>query len=188
MPAPLISREEVAERLTRAFRRYGYDAASVAQLCEATGLVRASLYHYFPGGKEEMARAAHAHAGRKVHDLIITPLLGEGTPAERLARAAEGLAEFYAHGSEACLTALFSLGGARGLFAEQVRGSVTRLAGALARVAVDAGVPEDVAADRAEDAVARVQGGLILAEATGDAAIFKRALRRIGRDLLSPVG
>lgn len=32
MPAPLISREEVAERLTRAFRRHGYDAASLAQL------------------------------------------------------------------------------------------------------------------------------------------------------------
>jgi AcrR family transcriptional regulator len=187
MPAPLISREEVAERLTRAFRRYGYDAASLAQLCEATGLVRASLYHYFPGGKEEMARAAHAHAGRKVHELIITPLLAAGTPAERLARAAEGLAEFYANGSEACLTALFSQGSARGLFSEQVRGSIARLTGALACAAVDSGVPEDIAADRAEDAVGRVQGGLILAEATGDPSVFQRALRRIGRDLLSPV-
>lgn len=187
MPAPLISREEVAERLTRAFRRFGYDAASVAQLCEATGLVRASLYHYFPGGKEEMARAAHAHAGTKVRDLIITPLLAEGLPAERLARAAAGLARFYDDGREACLTALFCQGTARGLFTQQVQASIARLTGALARVAVDAGIPAEVAADRAEDAVARVQGGLILAEATGDPAAFKRALSRIGRDLLRPV-
>lgn len=187
MPAPLISREEVAERLTRAFRRHGYDAASLAQLCEATGLVRASLYHYFPGGKEEMARAAHAHAARKVQDLVVAPLLAEGPPAQRLARAAEGLAAFYANGSDACLTALFSQGTARGLFADQIGQSVARLTAALTRVAVDAGIPDEIAADRAEDALVRVQGGLILAEATGSEAVFKRALARIGRDLLGPV-
>lgn len=187
MPAPLMSREEVAERLTRAFRRHGYDAASLAQLCEATGLVRASLYHYFPGGKEEMARAAHAHAGAKVHELIIAPLLADGLPADRLARAAAGLAQFYSDGRQACLTALFCQGTARGLFTEQIKASMARLTAALARVAVDAGIPEDVAADRAEDAVVRVQGGLILAEATGDSSAFARTLGRIGRDLLGAV-
>ncbi len=187
MPAPLITREEVAERLTQAFRRFGYDAASVAQLCEATGLVRASLYHYFPGGKEEMARAAHAHARRQITDLVVAPLEGDAPPAARLAAAGEGLMRFYSGGRLSCLTALFSQGSARGLFEDEIRQGIRRLIAALAGTAMAAGIPEDIAADRAEDAVARIQGGLILAEAGGDRTAFARVLGRIGRDLLAPV-
>ena len=62
MPAPSISREEVLNRLTKTFRTYGYDGASLAKLSEATGLGPSSLYHYFPGGKEEMAQAVLNHA------------------------------------------------------------------------------------------------------------------------------
>ena len=57
MPAAQASRDEVVDRLLTAFRRKGYDGASLADLSAATGLGRSSLYHYFPGGKEEMARA-----------------------------------------------------------------------------------------------------------------------------------
>ncbi len=55
MPAPLLPREEVLDRLAAAFRRDGYDGASIARLSAATGLGKASLYHYFPGGKQDMA-------------------------------------------------------------------------------------------------------------------------------------
>ena len=57
MPAPLISRNEVVDRLLAVFQRLGYDGASLAELSHATGLGKSSLYHYFPNGKEEMALA-----------------------------------------------------------------------------------------------------------------------------------
>ena len=80
MPAPLLSRDAVIDRLLGAFRRYGYDAASLGQLSQATGLGRSSLYHYFPGGKEEMARAVLDRVDAWVHDAILAPMQGSGTP------------------------------------------------------------------------------------------------------------
>ena len=63
MAHPTLPREEVVDRLTRVFRREGYDGASLARLSEATGLGRSSLYHHFPRGKEDMADAVFEASG-----------------------------------------------------------------------------------------------------------------------------
>src|SRR5687767_7960924 len=55
VPPPLVSDKELLERLTGVFRRHGYDGASLSVIAAATGLQRSSLYHRFPGGKEQMA-------------------------------------------------------------------------------------------------------------------------------------
>ena len=57
MPAALLPRDEVVARILTVFRDFGFDGASLAELSKATGLGRSSLYHYFPGGKDEMAVA-----------------------------------------------------------------------------------------------------------------------------------
>ena len=57
MASPKVHDEKLIERLTSVFRIYGYEGASLSRIAEATGLQRASLYHRFPGGKEEMAEA-----------------------------------------------------------------------------------------------------------------------------------
>jgi len=49
-----MSDEKVFEGLSDVFRRKGYDGASYSDLMKATGLVKASLYHRFPGGKADM--------------------------------------------------------------------------------------------------------------------------------------
>jgi len=51
-------REMLARQLAEIFRTEGYDGASMSQISEATGLLRGSLYHHFPKGKEDMAKAA----------------------------------------------------------------------------------------------------------------------------------
>lgn len=57
MPPATMSREELVALLAEVFRRHGYDGASMAEISAATGLGRSSLYHWFPGGKDEMAAA-----------------------------------------------------------------------------------------------------------------------------------
>ena len=52
------SRADVIQALIDVFRRCGYDGATLSSISEATGLGRASLYHHFPGGKQEMAAVA----------------------------------------------------------------------------------------------------------------------------------
>ena len=54
---PKVSEEEVVQKLFQVFRLKGFDGASLSDLAEATGLKKASLYHRYPGGKQEMAAA-----------------------------------------------------------------------------------------------------------------------------------
>ena len=61
MPPALATKAEVLDRLMESFRRHGYDGASLATLSERTGLGKSSLYHHFPGGKEQMALEVLAH-------------------------------------------------------------------------------------------------------------------------------
>jgi len=74
MPAPLLSKDEVLDRLLNTFRDKGYEGASLAELSAATGLVKASLYHYFPGGKQDMAEQVMAHLERQLAAAIYEPL------------------------------------------------------------------------------------------------------------------
>ncbi len=186
MPAALIPKQHVLDRLVGVFRTYGYEGATLTRLSNATGLVRASLYHYFPGGKEDMASAVLTHAGQDFERLILTPLEGDETKPghERLEVMVRGLDEFYAGGTQPCLLALLSSGDAGPLFAEPVGRALARWIGCLADALVSAGVEPSLAVARAEDAVGAIQGALILARTRGSTVPFRRLLCELPDRLL----
>ncbi|RNF82045.1 TetR/AcrR family transcriptional regulator [Montanilutibacter psychrotolerans] len=184
MPAPLLSREAVVDRLLGAFRRYGYDAASLGQLSDATGLGRSSLYHYFPGGKEGMARAVLDRVDEWAREAILAPALASGTPERRLSQVIAALDSYYGGGAEACLLGNLVVGDARALFQDRLIASLRTLIECLARLAREKGVSEREAQQRAEDAVVRIQGALIVARGLADPAPFRRVLKRLPQDLL----
>lgn len=184
MPAPLLSRETVVDRLLGAFRRCGYDAASLGRLSNATGLGRSSLYHYFPGGKEEMARAVFDRVDQWARDSVQAPILASGTPERRLGQVIAALDGYYAGGTEACLLGNLVVGDARVLFQDRLGAAFGALIDGLARLAREKGIPAREARQRAEDAVARIQGALVVSRGLDDPAVFRRTLKRLPRDLL----
>jgi TetR/AcrR family transcriptional repressor of lmrAB and yxaGH operons len=184
MPAAVLSRDEVVDRLLTVFRRAGYDGASLAELAEATGLGRSSLYHHFPEGKADMAAAAMEAVGRWWHDHVLAPLREDGPPAQRLRRFGEALTEFYQGGKQACLTNLFTIGEAGGLFGPDLKKRTRKLIAELARVAEETGAVEEEAARRAEDAVVALQGSLVVARALGSTAPFTRVIEEMPGRLL----
>lgn len=184
MPAPLLPREAVVDRLLGAFRRYGYDAASLGQLSNATGLGRSSLYHYFPGGKEEMARAVFDRVDEWAREAIFAPMLATGTPERRLNQVIAALDGYYGGGAEACLFGNLVVGDARVLFQDRLSASLRKLIDGLAQLAREKGVTDREAQQRAEDAVVRIQGGLIVSRGLADPAPFRRVLKRLPHDLL----
>jgi AcrR family transcriptional regulator len=99
MPAPLKSRDEVLGILLRIFRAEGYDGASLAVLSEATGLGKSSLYHYFPGGKEDMANQVLDKVDAWMVEQIVAPLGAAGPPRQRLEHMLEVLTRFYDNGA-----------------------------------------------------------------------------------------
>lgn len=52
------------------FRRQGYAATGLQQILTQSGAPKGSLYHYFPGGKEQLAATAVRVAGTMVADTL----------------------------------------------------------------------------------------------------------------------
>jgi len=55
MPRPDRSRAALVDTAALLFRRQGYAATGVNQILEAASVKAGSLYHHFPGGKQELA-------------------------------------------------------------------------------------------------------------------------------------
>ena len=184
MPAPLVPYESVVERLLTVFRSQGYAGASISQIAEATGLGRGSLYHYFPGGKEDMALAVLEHIERSMRTQIFAPLAGDEPPAKRLKAMIDAYDEMYDGGRDVCLLGTLVLGGDRKRFQTRLKDVFQQWIDALERLMLDAGIPAKTARERAEDAVVRIQGALILSGGMDDAAPFRRTLKALAKDLL----
>lgn len=184
MATPRLTRDEAVDRLAAVFRRHGYEGASLSLCSEATGLGRASLYHHFPGGKDDMVRAVFARVGALVERDLLAPLRGDDPPRARLKRFAQGLARVYAGGDENCLLGAMVLGGGLVPFRRELEASFQALIDGLAEVLREAGLPRGKAARAAEDAVVRVQGALVVGRGLGTNAPFERLVKDLPDDLL----
>jgi TetR/AcrR family transcriptional regulator, lmrAB and yxaGH operons repressor len=186
MPAPLKTKEEVLSILLETFRADGYDGASLATLSEATGLGKSSLYHYFPGGKEDMIHQVLDQVDAWVLAEIVEPLGRPGPPARRLDHMLDVISRFYDHGSLACILGRLCASVDRDRFHERVERLFRGWIDALSRLIAESGVPRAVARRRAEDALVRIQGALVLCEGLGEQGPFKRMVRQLKEELLAP--
>jgi AcrR family transcriptional regulator len=186
MPAALLPREEVLERLMLVVRRYGYDGASLTELSKATGLGKSSLYHYFPAGKDDMVRAALEHLESQLRAVLFTPLRAPGSAKRRVDTMVKTLDTLYQGGHEACVLGNLVLGTSRTRFRNQLRAIFDEWIDALATALVDAGLSRSLARVRAENAVMRVQGALILVGAMDDVSLFTRTIKQLPAELLGP--
>jgi AcrR family transcriptional regulator len=185
MPAPSMTKDEVLAILLETFRRDGYDGASLATLSAATGLGKSSLYHHFPGGKEEMVHQVLDGVDAWMRDQVVEPLRGPGAPAAKLERMLRALSGFYANGAKACILGRLCASVDRDRFGARLRQLFAAWIGALAELLVEAGLPRSIATRRAEDAVLRIQGALVLGEGLGSPAPFRRVVRELRSELLA---
>ena len=184
IPMSKISESEMLNRLTKIFRTHGYEGASLSKISEATGLQRASLYHRFPGGKAEMAEAVLNRAGEWLEAHALKPLTEPGPPEPRLREMAQKLDEFYEGGTQSCLLDALSFGVEEGGIRDYQRAAMQAWVDAIATMLRGSGLPTRAARERAQDAVIRIQGSLVMARATGDPKPFRRTLRDLPQDLL----
>jgi TetR/AcrR family transcriptional regulator, lmrAB and yxaGH operons repressor len=169
--------------LLQVFRQYGYDGATLAKISEATGLGKASLYHHFPGGKDEMVQAVMDYLERWLAENVLPSLQGEGTALEKLQRMCDRLSELYEAGRQPCMSATLLLGSARDLFGDLVRERYCTWIGAVAQVLMDAGLDRTTAWQRGEDMVITLQGSLIVAQGLNNPDIFQRSIQQLPQQL-----
>ena len=180
-----MPKEDIIPKLIPVFRNYGYEGATVSRLSEATGLKKASLYHHFRGGKEQMAEAVLIYVGEWLEANIFAPLKSSKVAAERLAEMSQNLEKFYEQGQTPCLLAVMSLGEADNLFHNKLANSLKKWLDELAQLAKEAGATPTEAKLKAEDAMMLIQGALVVARVSNDSQPFHRAVARLPKILLS---
>lgn len=181
-----VPEEEILDSLTGLFREYGYDGTSLSRVMEATGLAKASLYHRFTGGKEEMAIAVMDRVSEEFVSRILAPLTGAGEAGERIRETGRRLWEFYGGGRKACLLDTLTVSRGSAVVEERAKGSLGVWIGSFARFAEEwGGMPPGLARRRAQDAIAAIEGGLIVARVSGDHGPFLRAIDQLPGWLLS---
>lgn len=178
-----MPKESYIPSLFQLFRQYGYDGATLSKISQETGLGKASLYHYFPGGKDEMVEAVLDSLQRWLTDNVLTVLQGDGDPLTRLQQMGDRLIEIYEGGEQPCLFAILLLGSARNVFHDRVKIIFTTLIDAIAQVLIETGMDAALARERGEEATIAIHGALILAQALDDPSPFQRVIQRLPNDL-----
>ena len=174
-----VNDEQLLEALTKVFQIYGYEGASLSLISKATGLQRASLYHRFPQGKEQMVEAVLEHVDQRFETYLLAPLSKDHAPAERVREMAKRISGFYMGGQRSCLLDTLSLGKESGEFHTHIKQSFTTWLNTLASIAREAGFSAAEARQRSEQALVSIEGALVLARATGNTKPFKRVLKAL---------
>lgn len=162
------------------FAAQGVGATSPRQVLAASGVGQGSLYHHFPT-KHDLAAAA---VGATVDEALAAARrdlegAGPGHRADALARVIAYL-ERPRDALAGCrvgrLTSDQAVMDDDGL-RDVVTAYFVRLLDAATATLRASGLPDDTARDRAHAAVAIVQGGYVLARATGDPDAMRSAVR-----------
>lgn len=176
-------RKQIVGAIRDVFRQRGYEGATLTVLAEATGLSKPSLYHHFPGGKEDMANAALDMVERSLDEMFLAPFAQIGTAEERLERMFATLDNYYESGRMGCLLAVLALQRGEYGWSARVASMFNKWITSLAAFCGEAGLPDSK--QRAETAIALIQGGLVLAAGLNSPDPFHRALAQARKALLA---
>jgi AcrR family transcriptional regulator len=181
----LNERRDVIPLVAEVFREFGYEGASLSRITERTGLGKGSLYHFFPGGKEDMAKAVLEDVDAWFEHNVFQSLLHD-PPQTAIARMWDAIDSYFRSGGRVCLVGVFALDGTRDRFADAISGYFTRWIAALRDALIRQGWSPADAGQSAEDVVLGIQGALVLARATKDESLFARTIARLRTRLQSP--
>ena len=175
-----INDTQLFDRLLSTFRAKGYDGASLNDLASAAGLKKASLYHRFPGGKEEIARKLLENVRKWGQENIAVVLLDQSMPADvRLDKALGLIDDFYKGGKESCLLRAMSMEHGLALFQREIAQSMQAWIDGFSRLGEDFGFSEDLARQKATQTLILIQGSLVVAKGLEQPPLFTQALTQI---------
>lgn len=180
----IAERADAIPGLAEVFREQGYEGASLSLISRATGLGKGSLYHFFPGGKKEMVAAVLADIDAWFEKEIFVPLTQAADPAAAIDAMFVSVTAYFRSGRRVCLVGALGMGATRDPFADAIAGYFSRWIDALQAALETGGVSTDEARLLAEEAVAGIQGAIILSRALDEVEAFRRITETLRDRLL----
>ncbi len=163
------------------FREHGYEGASLARISKATGLGKGSLYHVFPGGKDEMVSTVLAEIDGWFEGNVYAPLRTCEDADRAIAGMFEAVVDYFRSGRRVCLVGVLAVGNVRDRFAAAIAGYFARWVAALEVPLRRRGHDGAAARLLSEEIVLGIQGAIVLARALDDPAVFERAIGQLRR-------
>ncbi|MCB4799976.1 TetR/AcrR family transcriptional regulator [Neotamlana laminarinivorans] len=172
--------------LSKVFRDKGYEGASLKELAEITGLKKASLYHRFPKGKQQMAEAVFTHIDEWVRANIFSVLNDKSkTPQIRLKNGLMNIKKLYAGGKESCIFNAFSKETGMSLFEESIKNSMVEWVKAFTEIGLELMLPIKKSKAYAIQTLIEIQGSLIVTKGLNDINLFETTLNHIEKRYLN---
>lgn len=165
------------------FRQLGYDGATLSKISQATGLGRASLYHHFPGGKDEMVNTVLIALEQELEQIVLETLRSEGDVLTRVQKMCDRISIAYNGGQKPCLLAALMLDSAKVMFQDRVQSLLQLWIEVIATVLMEAGMDKELAWQRGEDGVIAIQGALVLSQGLGNPAPFQRVIQQLPKQI-----
>jgi AcrR family transcriptional regulator len=176
-------KQQLISILDDVFRRRGYEGATLSELSRACGLGKASLYHHFPGGKDEMASLLLRRAVAELNELAYRQLDRPAPWRERLGGFVDGFARYCADGTRNCLIAELTATAARAKFGNDIQLQTEEWLRQLATAFAETGVGEKRARRRARELLGALYGALVLARLLNDPQPFQQTVKRLRKSI-----
>lgn len=166
----------VRAQLAELFRERGFAATSLPEISEATGLGKGSLYHLFPGGKQQMLTEVVVDVNDWFEQHVFTPL---EDPRPDLGAMFDAVSAYFDSGRRLCLIGRIGLEPGLEELSAALSGYFTRWRSVLSAALLSLGYSGDDGDGYAEQIIVSIQGALILAHAQDDSKVFTRTIARL---------
>src|SRR3954471_18870862 len=91
--SPSPTKDRLLDASGELFRHHGYAGTGVKQILAEARAPFGSLYHHFPGGKEELGAEAVRRSGRMYARVVAEAMTVDGDMADRVLAGFTGAAE-----------------------------------------------------------------------------------------------
>ncbi|WP_316521625.1 TetR/AcrR family transcriptional regulator [Kitasatospora brasiliensis] len=91
--ATVGTRERIVRTTSRLLQRQGYEGTGIKQISREAEATLGSVYHFFPGGKQELAAAAIRHGDEEFAVLLRAGLGSSADPGEAITTCTRMLAD-----------------------------------------------------------------------------------------------
>ncbi|MEV6867229.1 TetR/AcrR family transcriptional regulator [Streptosporangium subroseum] len=183
--AALGTRARIVRATSRLMQRQGYEATGIKQISREAGATLGSVYHFFPGGKQELGAEAVRYGDQEFADLLREGLEREQDPAEAVIACTRMLAKDlrdsdWIDGCPITTTALETIGRAPDI-QQAVAQAFERWRGIVSDRLRRAGIAEDHARELACTVINTLEGAELAAQVSRSEEPLEIAGRHLAR-------